>query len=63
VHVAYVVIDAVIDVPWARERFKDRPESFFIKSTAIADEIFHTAHQDMSAWSFNVEIRPYNESW
>jgi NAD(P)-dependent dehydrogenase (short-subunit alcohol dehydrogenase family) len=63
VHVAYVVIDAVIDVPWARERFKDSPESFFIKSTAVADEIFHLAHQDRSAWSFNVEIRPYGESW
>jgi NAD(P)-dependent dehydrogenase (short-subunit alcohol dehydrogenase family) len=63
VHVAYVVIDAVIDVPWARERFKDRPESFFIKSPAIADEVFHTAHQDRSAWSFNVEIRPCGESW
>ena len=63
VHVAYVVIDAVIDVPWARERFKDRPESYFIKSTAIADEIFHVAHQDKSAWSFNVEIRPFGENW
>ena len=63
VHVAYVVIDAVIDVPWARERFKDRPETFFIKSTAIADEIFHVAHQDRSAWSFNVEIRPFGETW
>jgi NAD(P)-dependent dehydrogenase (short-subunit alcohol dehydrogenase family) len=63
VHVAYVVIDAVIDVPWARERFKDRPDDFFIKSTAIADEVFHLAHQDKSAWSFNVEIRPYRETW
>ena len=63
VHVAYVVIDAVIDVPWARERFKDKPEAFFIKSTAIADEVFHLAHQDRSAWSFNVEIRPYGETW
>ena len=63
VHVAYVMIDAVIDVPWARERFKDRPESFFIKSTAIADEIFHLVHQDKSAWSFNVEIRPFGENW
>jgi NAD(P)-dependent dehydrogenase (short-subunit alcohol dehydrogenase family) len=63
VHVAYVVIDAVIDVPWARERFRDKPESFFIKSTAIADEIFHTVHQDKSAWSFNVEVRPFGESW
>ena len=63
VHVAYVVIDAVIDVPWARERYKDKPPDFFIKSTAIADEIFHLAHQDRSAWSFNVEIRPYGETW
>ncbi len=63
VHVAYVVIDAVIDVPWARERFKDRPDDFFIKSTAIADEVFHLAHQDRSAWSFNVEIRPFGEVW
>jgi NAD(P)-dependent dehydrogenase (short-subunit alcohol dehydrogenase family) len=63
VHVAYVVIDAVIDVPWARERFKDAPADFFIKPAAIADEVFHLAHQDRSAWSFNVEIRPYRETW
>ena len=63
VHVAYVVIDAVIDVPWTRERFKDRPDDFFITPAAIADEIFHLAHQDKSAWSFNVEIRPYGEAW
>ncbi len=63
VHVAYVVIDAVIDVPWAKERFGDKPDAFFIKSTAIADEVFHLAHQDRSAWSFNVEIRPYGETW
>ena len=63
VHVAYVVIDAVIDVPWTRERFKERPDSFFIKPSAIADELFHLAHQDKSAWSFNVEIRPFGENW
>ena len=58
VHVAYVVIDAVIDVPWARERFTDRPEAFFIKSTAIADEIFHFAHPTKAAWSFNSPTGP-----
>ncbi len=29
VHVAYVAIDAVIDVPWTREAFNDRPDDFF----------------------------------
>ena len=42
VHVAYIVIDAVIDVPWARERFKDKPDEFFIKPAAIADEAWRS---------------------
>lgn len=63
VHVAYLVIDAVIDVPWTRERYKDKPDDFFIKPAAIADELWHVAHQDRSAWSFNVEVRPFGETW
>ena len=63
VHVAYIVIDAVIDVPWARERFKTKPDDFFIAPTAIADEAWHVANQPRSAWSFNVEVRPYGETW
>jgi short-subunit dehydrogenase len=63
VHVAYVLIDAVIDVPWARKRYPETPDSFFIKPAAIADEVWHVAHQDKSAWSFNVEIRPFGEKW
>ena len=63
VHVAYLVIDAVIDVPWARERYKQKPDEFFIQPAAIADELFHVAHQDRSAWSFNVEVRPFAETW
>jgi NAD(P)-dependent dehydrogenase (short-subunit alcohol dehydrogenase family) len=63
VHVAYLVIDAVIDVPWARARYKDAPQDFFIKPSAIADEVWHIAHQDRSAWSFLSEVRPYREVW
>ena len=63
VHVAYIVIDAVIDVPWTRERFKTKPDDFFIAPAAIADEAWHVASQPRSAWSFNVEIRPYGETW
>ena len=63
VHVAYIVIDAVIDVPWARERFKTKPDDFFIAPAAIADEAWHVANQPRLAWSFNVEVRPYGETW
>ena len=63
VHVAYLVIDAVIDVAWTRERYKDKPNDFFIQPAAIAEEIWHVAHQERCAWSFNVELRPYGETW
>ena len=63
VHVAYVLIDAVIDLEWTRKRWPEAPDGFFIKPAAIADEIWHVAHQDRSAWSFNVEVRPFGETW
>ncbi|WP_299486722.1 SDR family NAD(P)-dependent oxidoreductase [Acaryochloris sp. IP29b_bin.137] len=64
IHVAYVNIDAVIDVPWTRDRFaSDKPDEFFITPHSIADEVFHIAHQPRDAWSFNVELRPYAERW
>jgi short-subunit dehydrogenase len=63
VHVAYLVIDAVIDLAWTRQRFKGRPDEFFIKPQAIAAEVWHIVHQDRSAWSFNVELRPFGEAW
>ena len=63
VHVAYLIIDAVIDVPWARALYTTAEDDFFIKPSAIADEVYHLAHQDRSAWSFLAEVRPYRETW
>ena len=63
IHVAYFVIDAVIDVPWTRTAFADKPDDFFAKPSAIADSVWHVAHQDPSAWSFDVELRPFGETW
>ena len=63
VHVAYLVIDAVIDLEWTRQMFAQAPDEFFITPAAIADEIWHVAHQPRSAWSFNVEVRPFGENW
>lgn len=64
VHVAYVTIDAVIDTPWTRIPFHpDKPNEFFSKPSAIADEVFHVAHQDRSTWAFDMVIRPYAEKW
>jgi NAD(P)-dependent dehydrogenase (short-subunit alcohol dehydrogenase family) len=63
IHVAYIVVDAVIDLEWTRRRWPERPDDFFIQPADIAEEIWHIAHQPKGAWSFNVELRPYKEIW
>lgn len=73
VHVAYVLVDAPIDAPWLGDErpswltppkhWSRKSEDYFAKPAAIADEIFHVAHQDRSTWSFDVELRPFHERW
>lgn len=63
VHVAYLVIDASIDVPWQRQMRPDAKDDFFISPTSIAAEVYHLAHQPRDAWSFLAEIRPFHEPW
>ncbi|HEY1425149.1 MAG TPA: SDR family NAD(P)-dependent oxidoreductase [Caulobacteraceae bacterium] len=63
VHVAYLVIDAVIDVPWQRQRLPDAKDDFFTSPASIAAEVFHLAHQPRDAWSFLAEVRPFHEPW
>jgi len=63
IHAAYVAIDAVINVPWTRQAFSDRPDEFFCQPADIAEEVYRIAHQPRSAWSAESVIRPYGESW
>jgi NAD(P)-dependent dehydrogenase (short-subunit alcohol dehydrogenase family) len=63
VHVAYLIIDASIDVPWQREMRPDKPDDFYTSPKSIAEEVFHLAHQPRDAWSFLAEVRPFHEPW
>ena len=64
IHVAYIIIDALIDTPRTRPLLApDKPDHFFAAPTHIAKEIFNVVKQDRSAWSFRVELRPYGEYW
>ena len=63
VHVAYIAIDAAIDVPWTRKALPDKPDDFFTSPADIAAECFHIAHQPRSAWAFDLVLRPYKETW
>ncbi|NEJ95447.1 SDR family NAD(P)-dependent oxidoreductase [Rhizobium leguminosarum bv. viciae] len=63
VHASFMMIDAVIDLPWTRVRFADKPDDFFIRPSDIAEEVWHVTHQPRSAWSFLTELRPFREPW
>lgn len=63
VHAAFVAIDAVIDVPWTREYFADKPDDFFSQPADIAQVCYDVAHQPRTAWCSDVVIRPFGEAW
>ena len=64
IHVAYIIIDALIDTPRTRPHLApDKPDKFFASPKNIAKEIFNVVKQDKSTWSFRVELRPYGEYW
>ena len=63
IHVAYVIIDGVIDIPRTRGFFKDKPDEFFLRPDAIADTVAQLAQQDRSAWTFELDLRPFSEKW
>ena len=63
VHVAYITIDAAIDLEWTRKAWPDKPDDFFIQPNDIASEVWHITHQPKSAWTFDHWLRPFGETW
>jgi NAD(P)-dependent dehydrogenase (short-subunit alcohol dehydrogenase family) len=63
IHVAYVIIDGLIDIPRTREAMADKPDEFFLNPDHIADTVFHLTAQKRSAWTFELDLRPFVEKW
>jgi len=63
VHVSLVIIDGVIDLPRTREMLPDRADDFFLKPDDIAQSVFFLTQQPKSAWTFELDVRPFGEKW
>ena len=63
IHVVVVIIDGVVDLPRTREQLADKPDNFFVRPDDLADTAFALTRQKPSAWSFEVEARPFGERW
>ena len=67
IHVAHVVIDGAIDTPFIRENF---PERYALKERegildpdAIAENYWRLHTQPKSAWTHELDLRPWIEKW
>ena len=63
IHVSLVIVDGIVDEPLMRAKLADRPDEFFVKPEDIADTLMQLTWQRKSAWSFEVEARPFGERW
>jgi NAD(P)-dependent dehydrogenase (short-subunit alcohol dehydrogenase family) len=61
IHVAHVVIDGAIKSA-RREESADKPASM-LDPKAIAASYLHLIHQPRSAWAWEIELRPWVESF
>jgi NAD(P)-dependent dehydrogenase (short-subunit alcohol dehydrogenase family) len=66
IHVAHVVIDGAIDTEWIKTNFPDRYNSGpdgILNPDHIAEVYWQLHQQPRSAWTFEMDIRPWKESW
>jgi len=63
IHVSLVIVDGVVDLETTRKSMPDKPDSFYIKPDDVAETVHWLSQQPRSAWAFEVEARPFDESW
>ena len=63
IHVALIIIDGVVNLERTRQQMPDKPDDFFVEPADVAETAYWLATQKRSAWSFEVEARPFGEKW
>jgi NAD(P)-dependent dehydrogenase (short-subunit alcohol dehydrogenase family) len=70
IHVAHLIIDSGVDTAWVRERREqlwgkealDNPD-LLMPPASVAASYWQLYQQPRSAWTFELEIRPFGEKW
>ncbi len=67
IHVAHMVIDGPIDTDWIAQNVPDAAQrkavDGLLSPDAIAEAYWNIHCQPRSAWTHELDIRPWNESW
>jgi NAD(P)-dependent dehydrogenase (short-subunit alcohol dehydrogenase family) len=69
IHVAHLIIDAGVDTAWVRERIASaKPgaeigEGVLMNPASIAETYLMLHHQTRDAWTHEIDLRPFGETW
>lgn len=67
IHVAHVVVDGAIDTDFIRTQFPERyalkDEDGILDPEHIAENYWYLHSQPRDAWTFELDLRPWNERW
>ncbi|WP_164118014.1 SDR family NAD(P)-dependent oxidoreductase [Sphingorhabdus sp. Alg239-R122] len=67
IHVAHVVIDAAVDTAWISEMLPDyearKAEDAVVGPDALAANYVMLHEQPRSAWTHEIDVRPWKETW
>jgi NAD(P)-dependent dehydrogenase (short-subunit alcohol dehydrogenase family) len=67
IHVAHVIVDGAIDTRFIAENFPERyalkDEGGIVSPDAIAESYWQLHRQDKSAWTHELDLRPWMETW
>lgn len=61
IHVAWINVDGSIDIPG--RKVGNYTSEDMLSPDAIAETYWHMAHQDRSAWTMELEVRPFKEKF
>ncbi len=72
IHVAHLIIDAGVDTAFVRERIKQQAGAAALENmdpdqlmhpASIAEAYWQLYRQPRDAWTFELDVRPYLETW
>lgn len=70
IHVAHLIIDAGVDTAFVRERIaasggdpEALPEDSLMQPESVAEAYWALYHQRRDGWTFELDLRPYAETW